>query len=126
MSKDLTEQLKNMDRSALEAALSAALQDQANTKKELDTTQKELDTTRQELGASKLELAGAQVALGSTETKLDKTQKRLDEALLEIELLKDCIVSRVGLHSFPLQSNSHCSLMKRKYCLRSSLKSRKR
>lgn len=89
MSKDLTEQLKNMDRSALEAALSAALQDQANTKKELDTTQKELDTTRQELGASKLELAGAQVALGSTETKLDKTQKRLDEALLEIELLKD-------------------------------------
>jgi len=41
MSKDLTEQLKNMDRSALEAALSAALQDQANTKKELDTTQKE-------------------------------------------------------------------------------------
>ena len=89
MSKDLHEQLKNMDRSALEAALSAALQDQANTKKELDTTQKELDTTRQELGASKLELAGAQVALGSTETKLDKTQKRLDEALLEIELLKD-------------------------------------
>ena len=75
MKNDLAEQLKNMDQTALKAALFQALSQNQDLRKQLAESQQQVDSTEKKLTESQQQVASV--------------EKKLEEAQLEIELLKE-------------------------------------
>jgi len=84
MKSKLPEQLENMDRDALTAALSRVLLKLQDSDQRQREAQNKLDYTQNKLGDT-------QNKLGSAEKRLNDTKKQLNEALLEVEMLKELI-----------------------------------
>lgn len=94
MKNALPEQLKDMDRSALEAAFSQALFKLQESDQKLQKTDQKQQETQEKLNEM-------QKRAEKTEQQLDDAQKQLDEAYLEIRLLKELYILKSRLPFTP-------------------------